>query len=207
MSSGDTQEDDGRVTLHVYDAGMSELVRGMNHILRPFGSGAFHCGVEVHGLEWSFSDTSAYQDADVSGIFFVKPRCAEGHRYVESICLGYTGLSSRDVLGVIDRLDLAWPGESYDVLERNCCHFCSEMCRELGVEELPEWLTCLAARGAALQRGIRCIRSRRQRLLDFTGAACTSHCCETDPACSETICIDTDEKGECGRHPSQIVRL
>lgn len=162
-------------------------------MLRPFGMGAFHCGVEVHGLEWSFSDTSDFDDTEVSGIFFVTPTLADGHRHLESMCLGYTDLSSSEVLNVIDRLDMHWRGESYDVLERNCCHFCSVLCRQLGVDGVPDWVLCLPAKAAMLQHGLRGLRKHRQQLLEVTAAACVGHCCEEEIRGVEVIHVDTDE--------------
>jgi hypothetical protein len=37
-----------------------------------------------------------------------------------------------------------WPGDSYDFLRRNCCHFCDELCSQLAPGNskgaIPGWL-------------------------------------------------------------------
>jgi len=43
-----------------------------------------------------------------------------------------------------------WLNAGYDLLTRNCCHWCSSFCMSLGVSRLPEWLTSLADAGAAI---------------------------------------------------------
>ena len=47
----------------------------------------------------------------------------------------------------------AWRGRDYEVLERNCNHFCEALCEALGCEGPPAWLNAFAnnaraARGA-----------------------------------------------------------
>jgi len=44
------------VVLHIYDV-MAPMVEQVNQLLRPAGTGIFHAGVEVFGLEWSFGAT------------------------------------------------------------------------------------------------------------------------------------------------------
>merc|ERR1719253_1806705 len=36
--------------------------------------------------------------------------------------------------------------------QHNCCHFCDELCRWLGVGAIPEWTMRLAGQGADLSR-------------------------------------------------------
>ena len=36
-----------------------------------------------------------------------------------------------------------WPMNSYDLLRRNCCHFCDELSCLLGVGPLPDWVLSL----------------------------------------------------------------
>lgn len=38
---------------------------------------------------------------------------------------------------IVARLKRAWAGTSYDLLQRNCCHFCEQLCAELGVPPPP----------------------------------------------------------------------
>lgn len=47
------KDQDKAVVLHVYDV-MAPMVVQVNELLRPAGTGVFHAGIEVFGLEWSF---------------------------------------------------------------------------------------------------------------------------------------------------------
>jgi len=58
------------VTLNIYNLGGSSCSRSLNALLKPFGTGAFHCGVQVYDREWSFSDTST---GEGDGVFPVVP--------------------------------------------------------------------------------------------------------------------------------------
>mmetsp|Transcript_51921 Transcript_51921/g.153060 ORF Transcript_51921/g.153060 Transcript_51921/m.153060 type:complete len:301 (-) Transcript_51921:76-978(-) len=126
------------VQLHIYDIGVSNEVWVANNMLRAIGAGgAFHCGVEVYGTEWSYEMGT--------GIVSCRPRCCEEHSYRESLVMGKTSLSEGDVLDVVDCLREEWPGSDYDVLRRNCCHLSDEMCRRLGVGSVPDWVSELAS--------------------------------------------------------------
>merc|ERR1719229_582486 len=54
-------------------------------MLRPFGTGVFHCGVEVFGKEWSFRGTEVG-----TGVFWCLPQNCSAHTYVETVYMGYT---------------------------------------------------------------------------------------------------------------------
>jgi len=138
------------VTLHVYDVGTSGSGSIINRVLRPLGTGAFHCGVEVYGWEWSYSDHANPIFQEDTGVFSCKPRNCEGHSYSESIPMGKTATSEGEVLRLIQWLEQEWRVEEYDVLSHNCCHFADELCRRLAVGSIPTWITNLAGVGASL---------------------------------------------------------
>merc|ERR1712217_762052 len=138
----------GMVMLHVYSIGTSAGCQTLNSILRPFGTGLFHCGIEVYNWEWSYSDTSLLNNPAITGVFCCKPRACEGHTYYLSEQMGTTTTLELEVLRLITLLEKKWPGLEYDVLKRNCGHFCNELCRMMGVGPLPEWVTSLAKMGA-----------------------------------------------------------
>lgn len=152
------------VTLHVYDLGTGSL-QLLNGVLRPFGIVAFHCGVEVHDWEWSYSDTSLLSDPNMTGVFCTRPRTCKGHNYSESVHLGVTAMTEREMMRVITLLEKKWPGGDYNILTRNCGHFCNELCRMLGVNAVPPWITQLAGTGAKLVN------------------AADKHCCVGPPVC------------------------
>jgi len=145
------------VTLHIYDAVGDARVQLVNELLRPVGAGAFHAGVEIYGQEWSFG---CREDGDAgTGIFSCDPRQSTVHRYREQVRMSSTFLSNAEVLELIDRLKAEWPGRSYDLVSRNCCHFCDVFCRALGVGPLPPWVTNLAGTSASLLSSFQAIQS------------------------------------------------
>uniref|UniRef100_A0A7S2KS12 PPPDE domain-containing protein n=1 Tax=Zooxanthella nutricula TaxID=1333877 RepID=A0A7S2KS12_9DINO len=141
------------VTLHVYDVGESGAVSVVNRLLRPFGTGLFHCGVEVYGWEWSFSfaqpdDHSVFEG---TGVFCCPPTVCEGHKYSVSVPMGRTSASEADTLKLLQMMELDWPSVGYDLFKRNCHHFCAEFCLRLGVGRIPKWISTMADAGAAVE--------------------------------------------------------
>lgn len=59
------------------------------------------------------------------------------YTYRESIVLGTTNYSIFKVNQIIRELTREWPGHSYDLLSKNCNHFCDEFCERLEVPKLP----------------------------------------------------------------------
>merc|ERR1719330_434759 len=99
------------VTLHCYDFLSSGEGQVLNGILRQFGTGAFHCGVEVYGKEWSFRGGRPGE----SGVFFISPRTAAG-AYREPIAMGSTRMSEKEIGVLIGGLMRQWPSDRYDLL-------------------------------------------------------------------------------------------
>jgi len=132
------------VWLHIYD--VKECVEWVNNLIRPAGAGAFHAAVEVFGLEWSFG----YSPEEKTGVYSCHPRSNKQHKYRESVAMGGTPLAPELVSEILSTLALEWPGRSYDLLLRNCCHFSDALCRRLGVGPAPAWMTALASAGASL---------------------------------------------------------
>mmetsp|Transcript_11349 Transcript_11349/g.40247 ORF Transcript_11349/g.40247 Transcript_11349/m.40247 type:complete len:266 (-) Transcript_11349:118-915(-) len=132
------------VTLHVYSLGRLEWLKVANAALRSLGTGAFHVGLEVYGLEWSFEQ--------LSGIGCSWPGAEVGHCYMESIVLGSTQLSYREVLETIQHLrESGWTGCDYNTLEHNCCHFADALSHRLGVGPIPSFVLSLAASATVLR--------------------------------------------------------
>lgn len=142
------------VTLNIYDlhGNGRSIFNGMNVLLRAAGTGVFHVGVEVFNREWSFG----HKEGGGTGVYSSAPRESELHSYRESVVMGDTDLAEYEVERLIKRMCYRWTGDSYDILNRNCCHFCDELCMELHVERpsfvgLPEWLNSMLAAGATLR--------------------------------------------------------
>lgn len=151
---------DPQVFLHIYNLGMSGEGKVLNSVLRVVGTGAFHCGVEVYGKEWSFRGRCCIG----TGVFASRPRCCENHSYSETIAMGPTALPAAEVSRLLSVLQREWPGLSYDTLRRNCCHFSDKLCRHLGVGGIPDWLMSLASAGLYLVETGNAINAGRRSL-------------------------------------------
>lgn len=136
-----------QVMLNIYDIGTAPPIQMVNTCLQSCSMGLFHCGVEVHDTEWSFAAT---RSGAGSGVFWSWPRQCEMHSFRESVALGKTKFSERGVEQLIQVLQVAWPAAHYDILRRNCCHFCGELCQRLGVGPLPSRVLNLADASACM---------------------------------------------------------
>lgn len=140
--------------LHVYDLGLGFGAAVANKVLRPLGSGVFHCGVEVYGTEWSYGGSDESWE---SGVFPCKPRECPGHMYSETVALGETPLCCAEANAVLSVLQQVWFGCSYSMFNQNCYHFADAFCRRLLVQGLPDHvqhlpltLTCLASKSRSV---------------------------------------------------------
>lgn len=111
-----------------------------NRWVNWIGLGAYHTGIEIHGIEYSFG----YNTSGGTGVFEVQPREAGNARFRESRELGEIKLTHADVYTVIETLKPIFMGSDYDLLTRNCNHFCVELAAALGVKAPPSYLTRLA---------------------------------------------------------------
>lgn len=113
--------------------------------------GAFHAAVEVYGEEWGFYRTPC---ASACGVCrSPRPRNHPVHVYRQSIDLGRTTLKDWEVRYLIRaKLALKWPGGDYELLSRNCIHFCDELLLSLGVRSVPPWVRGLHETGHAILR-------------------------------------------------------
>mmetsp|Transcript_8634 Transcript_8634/g.14872 ORF Transcript_8634/g.14872 Transcript_8634/m.14872 type:complete len:237 (-) Transcript_8634:218-928(-) len=134
------------VTLHVYDVTNSGSGAANNAIItlnRLFKDtwnigGVFHCGVEVNREEWSFGFCE-----QGTGVYNCPPRGNTMYTYRESIPVGVTTLSPYRLRQLISLMMLEWPGNSYDLLARNCNHFCCAFAEALGAGPIPTWVNSL----------------------------------------------------------------
>jgi hypothetical protein len=145
--NANTDDDDAPserdVYLNVYDLNSAATpINGLARLFAPSCKswwGAFHVGVEVYGDEWSFGQTLEGGTGVVADI----PRKHPVHIYRESVFVGETTLSRAEVWAILCKLKLEWPGDSYDILNRNCITFSDEFTKCLGVGRVPEWMTKL----------------------------------------------------------------
>mmetsp|Transcript_58665 Transcript_58665/g.166775 ORF Transcript_58665/g.166775 Transcript_58665/m.166775 type:complete len:283 (+) Transcript_58665:112-960(+) len=168
------------VVLNIYNLGTTGSGYALNLVLRPLGTGLFHCGVEVYGREWSYADNS--QPGSLrkdTGVFCCVPCNCEGHSYTQSVQMGRTGASEAEVLRLLRLLRPSWPVEGYDTLTKNCCHFCDELCQRLGVGSVPAWAVSMADAGAAVAAhgDVTCCRE----VASQSREAFSRCCCRAEP--------------------------
>ena len=145
-----------QVIVRVYDVtgglgpkGKTALLM-VNKIFRSSLGGAYHCGVEIYGLEWAFGD---------GGVYCTRPkREIMGHHFREVVhmprnddplaasdrCL----MTQKEVRSICENLKPMWPGSRYDLVHCNCCHFADELCKTLGMGSIPTWINRAARIGA-----------------------------------------------------------
>merc|ERR1719321_167738 len=93
------------------------------------GFGAFHGGIEVNGVEYSFSSKH--------GIVHHEPMepMHLGLPFRRSIDLGTTELCPQQIEQRLSRMsdEIRWAPGKHNVLQNNCLHFCSAFAQELDV--------------------------------------------------------------------------
>jgi len=136
------------VVVNVYDLGDSKTIRRANKILKTLGTGAFHAGVEVFDMEYSYG--GGPPDEVGTGVFAHKPKALTVHHFRQSINIGVTGLTRRMFFEMLETIAQDWKVNDYDILRHNCCDFSDDMCVRLGVGHVPSWVTNLADAGARI---------------------------------------------------------
>jgi hypothetical protein len=157
-----TFEDGIPVYVHIYDVSQEENIQKINRWLASrysplkFG-GVFHAGIEVNGLEWSygvsFSET-------MPGISCVEPKSHPCHTYRQSVQLRNTKFSAEEIADLLSLVIEEYPGDDYDLLRRNCCHFADDFARRLGAGKIPSWVHRLARLGARVDSAMQAITGR-----------------------------------------------
>ncbi|XP_066378212.1 deSI-like protein At4g17486 [Miscanthus floridulus] len=137
--AGEAASASSPVFLNVYD------VTPANGYARWLGLGVYHSGVQVHGVEYAYGA----HDGASSGIFEVVPRRCPGYTFRESVLVGTTELSRAEVRALMSDLAAEFPGDAYNLVSRNCNHFCDAACRRLvaGRARIPRWVNRLAKIG------------------------------------------------------------
>ena len=137
LSFGAAASAGSEIVLHVYYVGSESVVQELDaNTKQQLESGkAFHAGIEVVGAEYSFGSCPRG-----TGVYKCPPKSNKLHRYKESISLGETSKTDREILDVLREMRPAWQGNGYDVAERNSTHFCTKFAEALEVGPLPEWV-------------------------------------------------------------------
>ncbi|KAL6584907.1 hypothetical protein OROMI_004196 [Orobanche minor] len=126
------------VHLNVYD------LSSMNGYAYWLGLGVYHSGVEVHGVEYAFGA----HEYPTTGIFEGEPKICEGFTFRKSILIGWTNMSPGQVRGVMEELAENYKGNAYNLINKNCNHFCNDACLKLSGNPIPNWVNRLARIGS-----------------------------------------------------------
>ncbi|CAK0852127.1 unnamed protein product [Prorocentrum cordatum] len=95
------------------------------------------------------------------GISCDEPREHPQHNYRQTIELKRTQLTAEQVAELISQLIEEYPGDDYDMLRRNCCHFADDFSRRLGAGRIPGWVHRLARLGARVDTALQVVANRR----------------------------------------------
>lgn len=154
------------------------------------GLGAFHCGVEVLGVEWSFQAMIDCETDEMTGVMCHTPKSHPRHVYRESIWLGGSPLCANEICNVLARLERDWPARSYHFLTHNCTDFAEALSKCLNVPHpFPTWAHGLAKGLASKDDGSSNKENNGWWLPNAFGACCGSHSCgsESQSCRAETI--------------------
>uniref|UniRef100_A0A7N0T9U4 PPPDE domain-containing protein n=1 Tax=Kalanchoe fedtschenkoi TaxID=63787 RepID=A0A7N0T9U4_KALFE len=125
------------VYLNVYD------LTSINGYAYWLGLGAYHSGVQVHGVEYAFGA----HDQSSTGVFEVEPRQCPGFTFRKSILIGRTDLDAKQVRAFVEKLSGEYHGNTYNLIAKNCNHFCHDACVRLTGKPIPSWVNRLARLG------------------------------------------------------------
>ncbi|KAI9089541.1 hypothetical protein K1719_029146 [Acacia pycnantha] len=148
------------VYLNVYD------LTPINGYAYWFGLGVYHSGVQVHGVEYAFGA----HEYSSTGIFEGEPKRCEGFAFRKTILIGKTEMEEEGVRRVMEELAGEYRGNAYNLITKNCNHFCNDACLKLTGEPIPNWINRLARIGflckCVIPVAINSTRVRHHRIED-----------------------------------------
>ncbi|KAL1562331.1 deSI-like protein [Salvia divinorum] len=125
------------VYLNVYD------LTPINGYAYWLGLGIYHSGVQVHGVEYAFGA----HEHSTTGIFEVEPKHCPGFTFRKSILIARSDLGPKEVRSLMENLAQEYPGNAYNLISKNCNHFCNDVCLRLTGKQIPRWVNRLARLG------------------------------------------------------------
>ncbi|KAL7001745.1 hypothetical protein U1Q18_002893 [Sarracenia purpurea var. burkii] len=150
------------VYLNVYD------LTPINGYAYWLGLGVYHSGVQVNGVEYAFG---AHEHA-TTGIFEVEPKQCPGFTFRKSILIGRTDMGDKEVRAFMEKLAVEYSGNTYNLITKNCNHFCNDACLRLTGKPIPSWVNRLARLGflcnCVLPAGLNETKVRHIRAKDTT---------------------------------------
>jgi len=161
------------IYVHVYDVSEEDGIQKINNWLASKNSylkfgGLFHAGVEVNGLEWSYGMTCENDSGEktMAGISCIIPKTHTVHHYRQTVQLRNTKLTPEEIADLLQVLIEEYPGDDYDILRRNCCHWADDFCKRIGVGRMPGWIYRLARVGAFADKSMQLVLGRKLLNLD-----------------------------------------
>ena len=115
-----------KVLLNVYDLSPA------NDYLVPVGFGLHHCGVEIMGREYSFGSGS--------GIFEGPPGEAPGAKFRFQLEMGAYNGGSKELNQALDELRNDFGTADYNLVRKNCNHFCNALVWRLLQRSIPAYI-------------------------------------------------------------------
>lgn len=97
----------------------------------------------VYDVEYAFGA----HEYPTTGVFEGEPKQCPGFTFRKSITIGRTGLSPKEVRGLMEELAEEYTGDTYHLISRNCNHFCKDACLRLTGKRIPRWVNRLARIG------------------------------------------------------------
>ncbi|KAK9109976.1 hypothetical protein Sjap_018036 [Stephania japonica] len=110
------------------------------------GLGLYHSGIQVHGVEYEFGG----HDSRSAGIFKGKPRECPELTFRKSILIGRTDLGPHEVHNFMEELSKSYTRTSYNLITKNCNHFCNDVSLRLTGKRIPRCINRLAKIGEQL---------------------------------------------------------
>lgn len=124
-----------KVLLNVYDLSTT------NDYLFPVGMGLHHTGVEISGREYSYSSEG--------GIYDSPPRQAPGARFRCQLDMGIFDGGTQELNKALDELrhNGGFASGGYNLIRKNCNHFCNALVYQLLRRPIPAYINRLANAG------------------------------------------------------------
>lgn len=122
------------VYLNVYD-----LHPSLNSSLYKVGLGLFHTGIQLDLKEFTFGS----HPGDQTGVMEVAPKVNHPN-FRESIFLGKTTYSYREIFKVLDGIKDKFPGNSYNLLRKNCNTFTNCFSQAILHKPIPAFVNRMA---------------------------------------------------------------
>ena len=126
-----------KIYLNVYD------LSPINSFVYPMGLGFYHSGLEVFGKEYTFGGGG--------GVFDMKPKDLDEIPLRESILIGETWKSFRDIDYMVFKLKDKFQGDKYNIITKNCNSFADALCREILGHGIPGYVNRMANWGKCFE--------------------------------------------------------